>query len=635
MLAVVLLGVACTQRTEVADPAATTPCPRWFVDADADGFGADASAVRSCEPPRGRVATGGDCDDNDPDVHPTQSERCDGVDNDCDGTSDVSVPGTFASISEAVEGVSDDTEVCVQPGAYATPLVVRDKRISLRGTGDPNAVVLNASLRNGPLTYLEGGGLHLINLTVSGAGVGTDIGVVFDVREQSTLQLEQVVVRDFHFDVRPSSDTFAGLIRADESAVMLRDVTVDGIAFQFLASEASNSENSTISGGLVDAHRSTLDVANLEVRGFEVRSDAEARHCEVYGGLIQGNRADLNVQGLGVYGAQLSVACTSFADIRGALVDGRRSSLVMRDAEFVDVAVLAKGNQGAVVGLVSCHPDDFGQCTLRDVLVQGADLIAEGDGSWISGAVTLHGSATVEHLTGWGNLARAGSVDGNGGTVCGSVLCANPAARLSAFRWLDLRNNRAEAGFISGGAASIHTLAAVGPVLAAGNVAGGPDSLVVHGGALHLSQTVVEFSYFDLVGNVAEGEAVGGGALSLEGLAAAVHHGSIVGNQALGDSIAGGAVAIGEETEVEWTSMNVFGNVGEPTFSGFDDPTGLDGNVSVDPQYADWSGADPTRWDLTLTPTSPLVDVGASNNEDADGSPADIGAYGGPHGAGW
>jgi len=57
---------------------------------------------------------------------------------------------------------------------------------------------------------------------------------------------------------------------------------------------------------------------------------------------------------------------------------------------------------------------------------------------------------------------------------------------------------------------------------------------------------------------------------------------------------------------------------------------GLDGNLSVDPQYLDISSPDPLDWDLHLAPTSPLVDAGDPSSTDPDGSPTDIGAFGGP-----
>ncbi len=55
---------------------------RVYDDDDGDGFGDDTSARDSCE--EGGVGVGGDCDDSDPETHPSADERCDGLDNDCD-----------------------------------------------------------------------------------------------------------------------------------------------------------------------------------------------------------------------------------------------------------------------------------------------------------------------------------------------------------------------------------------------------------------------------------------------------------------------------------------------------------------------------------------------------------------------
>ncbi|MBL8615925.1 MAG: hypothetical protein JNM72_09990 [Deltaproteobacteria bacterium] len=60
----------------------------WYPDADGDGFGDEAGATLGCAPAEGEVAQGGDCDDADVEVAPGAPERCDGVDNDCDGVVD-------------------------------------------------------------------------------------------------------------------------------------------------------------------------------------------------------------------------------------------------------------------------------------------------------------------------------------------------------------------------------------------------------------------------------------------------------------------------------------------------------------------------------------------------------------------
>jgi hypothetical protein len=61
----------------------------WYVDADGDGFGdSTTDVVTSCERQPGRVLRGGDCADGNPVIHPDVVERCNGVDDDCDGTVD-------------------------------------------------------------------------------------------------------------------------------------------------------------------------------------------------------------------------------------------------------------------------------------------------------------------------------------------------------------------------------------------------------------------------------------------------------------------------------------------------------------------------------------------------------------------
>ena len=56
----------------------------YFMDADGDGFGDDATAMRACAPPSSSyLRRGGDCDDGEAAAHPGAIETCDGVDNDC------------------------------------------------------------------------------------------------------------------------------------------------------------------------------------------------------------------------------------------------------------------------------------------------------------------------------------------------------------------------------------------------------------------------------------------------------------------------------------------------------------------------------------------------------------------------
>jgi alpha-tubulin suppressor-like RCC1 family protein len=61
----------------------------WYVDFDEDGFGSiSAGAVLSCQAISGRVAFGGDCSDKDNSRYPGATESCNGLDDNCEGSTD-------------------------------------------------------------------------------------------------------------------------------------------------------------------------------------------------------------------------------------------------------------------------------------------------------------------------------------------------------------------------------------------------------------------------------------------------------------------------------------------------------------------------------------------------------------------
>jgi len=115
------------------------PAPTFYFDADLDGFGDPLDTLSACAAPAGYIATGGDCDDTDSAINPGAAEVCDGVDNDCTGIPDSSLPafdyyddadgdgfgagpvqGTFCSIPPGTSRSGadcDDLDGATYPGA--------------------------------------------------------------------------------------------------------------------------------------------------------------------------------------------------------------------------------------------------------------------------------------------------------------------------------------------------------------------------------------------------------------------------------------------------------------------------------------------------------------------------------------
>ncbi len=91
----------------------------WYADSDADGFGDASSSMDACTQPPGYQSNGNDCNDVDAAAHPGGVEICDGVDNDCDGTTDLdALDGSTWYADGDGDGYGDATSpsnACTQP----------------------------------------------------------------------------------------------------------------------------------------------------------------------------------------------------------------------------------------------------------------------------------------------------------------------------------------------------------------------------------------------------------------------------------------------------------------------------------------------------------------------------------------
>ncbi|HMV66106.1 MAG TPA: putative metal-binding motif-containing protein, partial [Myxococcota bacterium] len=103
-----------------------------YIDADRDGFGGASTAPgddMTCGNLAGEAATNADCADNNNQIYPTQTETCNGVDDDCDGRIDDADDGRVGGTvfyrdldGDGFAGPDATVQACTQPvGAYTQP----------------------------------------------------------------------------------------------------------------------------------------------------------------------------------------------------------------------------------------------------------------------------------------------------------------------------------------------------------------------------------------------------------------------------------------------------------------------------------------------------------------------------------
>jgi hypothetical protein len=72
----------------VTDPPDSPGCVTYYHDADNDTYGTSQSQCLCSPTGNFRATSSGDCNDNDPQINPDATEKCDGIDNNCNGQTD-------------------------------------------------------------------------------------------------------------------------------------------------------------------------------------------------------------------------------------------------------------------------------------------------------------------------------------------------------------------------------------------------------------------------------------------------------------------------------------------------------------------------------------------------------------------
>lgn len=579
--------------------------------------------------------------------------------------------GDLADPQTYLDDAQSGDTICFGPGVWAVNLDFGGKDLVVVGLDGAEATTLDGG-QAGPVVTFSGGetaAAELRGFTLLGGAAQTDAdgltqgGGVLILDASPTLS--ELTIRE---------NTCAGQVCAGAGVAVtggaptLRDVSIvdnhavgegemgAALGAGLAARESELTlERVRISGNVAEASFGVYG-AGLSVRAGVVTvlesvidENEGAASSGVSGGGVFATEGQLILQGSSVsgnsasaptvYGGGLAVN-TATVELSGVRVDG---NLTAADTQLVGGGLFI-ATSAATLTDVSADANEA-DCAGSIWGVGFALVGAEGGGEEVSAlqAIGNIGHAeqnvySVGHLQQLaGHVAdlqvREGLASSGVNTWTAGLYITDSAGR---FERLSLTDNLAEAPSVDSGGLRVAggTEPTLDNVVVAHNSAVGTES-VLAGGATFDRSTRAVLTNASIVGNLAQApEVFAGGFTVFNDVQMTVRNTDISFNQVVADAwTAGGAGQVG--VVPDWQHNNVYGNDHVQYGGEAGDPTGFAGNLSEDPGYVDLSADLAAGWDLRLDSGSALIDAGAPELTDADGSPSDIGAFGGPLGAEW
>jgi hypothetical protein len=626
----------------------------WYLDADGDGFGdASDSVGPSCEPHSGYVANAADCDDADASIFPGALEVCDGVDNNCSGEVDEGAAtyvaeggsatgmGTQMDPLDSIQAALDRGAVCVavEPGTYAENLTVTVGPLWLYGTNGAASTAVDGGGAGSALTVRSSNnepivieGLSLVGGSETNGGglrvIGGEASLVDVVITGNTAS--NYGGGAYLYD---ASVTFEGVEVAGNSADLGGGVYLDGGELYLIAS-ALLSNDADDGGGLYNES----GVLASEGCAFE-QNGARATGGGLYmlygEWLSIGDSISYNVAEDGSGGGAMLYA--GAYDLDGTQIDGNSTNQGYGAGLYSYGANLTL--QGGTITDNTASSGHGGGIYDYAGTIDAADTTIEGNYAWAGAGLALNsgylfgtdlsisantvgngGGAGFALTNGAGLEINGGEVSGNNGYSFGAGMVDESYAYLLRVQVLDNY-----ASYVGGLGAYSYGYLYLQNVVLDGN---GDSSS--SGGSSYYGAAITAFSsggiYADFVtlvnthGNYAL-RVLSGSYLYLYDSIVAFNEGYGLELGQVSSSYLGGGY------------NDFYGNAYGNNYYDSNAQFALEGSKSIaeDPLFVSYT-ADPYGDDLHLGSGSPCLDAGDSSQLDADGSRADMGAYGGPQG---